>query len=73
MTESDVKVICQSYQIEYERETAGPRHDANLKKFDRIFKVLNRQAGAMWAIGILCGAPAFILGIMELVRAMKGQ
>jgi hypothetical protein len=73
MTDSDVRVICQSYQAEYERETAGPRHDGNLKKFDRIFKVLNRQAGAMWAFGILCGAPSLIWGCIEVARAIRGH
>lgn len=52
-------------------EIAGPWHEANLKKFDRIFEVINKLKGAAIAFTLVVGIPAFVYYSLSAVKIIK--
>jgi hypothetical protein len=55
MDENAVKVIVQAGFDTYEEKTGLPRHNENLKNFEKLFGAANWIKGAAWAFVALNG------------------
>jgi hypothetical protein len=77
----DTVIVIADRQIEkYERDFGNPRHEANIRKFDKLFEciddvlsTLNKIKGGLILGGFLFGLPAFIASILVIVRTVKGH
>jgi hypothetical protein len=68
ITESEAKVLMNEVILEWERRVGSKRHEENAEKFDRIFEILNKMKGAMWAVG---GAMTAIFTIFKLIDTLR--
>lgn len=53
LTEDRVRNIMNEMLQEWERTVGGKRHDANIVKFDELFRALNMVRGFVVAFGVL--------------------